>query len=231
MSRAEEIAAGLAGVRARVAAACAAAGRDPGAVTLVAVSKTFPAQDVRLAAALGAQNFGENRDQEARAKAVALADLDLRWHFVGRLQRNKCRSVARYADVVHSLDRPELIDALDAGAASAGRRITALVQVSLDGEPGRGGAAGDDVPRLADRIAGCGHLRLGGLMAVAPRGGDPAAFCRLAELAATLRTTHPDARTISAGMSGDLEDAVRAGATLVRVGTAVFGGRPPMLLR
>jgi pyridoxal phosphate enzyme (YggS family) len=226
VTRAEEIAAGLAAVRARIDAACAAAGRASEEVTLVAVTKTFPASDVRLLADLGITDVGENRDQEARDKHAACADLPLRWHFVGRLQRNKARSVASYADVVHSVDRPELVTALAAAAAASRRAVTALVQVSLDSAPGRGGALPDDVPLLADKIAAAAGLRLGGVMAVAPLDADAdGAFASLAAVAAVVRDRHPDARIVSAGMSGDLEEAIRHGATHVRVGTALLGRR------
>jgi pyridoxal phosphate enzyme (YggS family) len=180
--------------------------------------------DVALLRDLGVGDVGENRDQEARAKAAAVPDV--RWHFVGQLQRNKCRSVAAYADVVHSVDRPELVAALAAGAHRAGRLIDVLVQVGLDDDAGRGGARVEDVPSLADAVAGADGLRLGGVMAVAPLAADPdAAFARLAEVAARLQATHPRADAISAGMSGDLEAAIRYGATHVRVGTALLGGR------
>lgn len=230
MSRAGGLAAGLAEVEGRLAAACAAAGRRRDEVTLVAVGKTWPASDLRLLAGLGVRDFAESRDQEARPKATELADLGLRWHFVGRLQTNKCRSVAGYAGVVHSVDRAAVVAALGAGARRAGRTVTALVQVSLDGDLDRGGVPADGVPVLADAVAGEGGLLLGGLMAVAPLGAEPsAAFDRLAELAAHLRAAHPGATMISAGMSGDLEVAVRAGSTHVRIGTALFGGRPAIL--
>lgn len=220
---------GLATVRARLRAACAEAGRPPGDVTLVAVTKTFPARDVRLLAELGVTDVGENRDQEAREKAAACADLPLRWHFVGQLQTNKARSVARYADWVHAVDRPRLVSALDTAAARAGRRLTCLVQVALDDETGRGGALPSDVGALADAVAGAGSLELGGVMAVAPLGGDPrAAFARLAEVAEGVRATHPQARAVSAGMSADLEEAVLCGATHVRVGSALLGNRPSL---
>jgi hypothetical protein len=224
-TRTAEIAANLAALRSRIAAACATAGRDPGAVTLVAVTKTFPAGDVRRLLALGVPDVGENRDQEARAKAAAVPDA--RWHFVGRLQRNKCRSVASYAAMVHSLDRAELVAALDAAALRAGRApLDVLVQVSLDGDPSRGGALVAEVPRLAAATAGAAGLRFAGLMAVAPLGADPLpAFTRLADLAADLRRDHPNATILSAGMSADLEAALRCGATHVRIGTALLGGR------
>ncbi|MEW2356597.1 YggS family pyridoxal phosphate-dependent enzyme [Spirillospora sp. NPDC029432] len=224
--RRDELAANLADVRARIAAACAAAGRDPAEVTLVAVTKTFPASDVRLLAGLGVTDVAENRDQEAAPKAAETADLPLTRHFVGQLQTNKTRSVAAYADVVESVDRPRLVTALSTAAVKAGRTLRCLVQVSLDEAEGRGGAAPADVPGLAAAIADAEGLEPGGVMAVAPLGADPApAFERLAGIAASLRSEHPDAGAISAGMSGDLEVAIACGATHVRVGTALLGGR------
>ncbi|MFA1548062.1 YggS family pyridoxal phosphate-dependent enzyme [Actinomadura chokoriensis] len=229
--RTAELAEGLAAVRARIAAACAAAGRDENEITLIAVTKTFPASDVRLLAGLGLTEVAENRDQEARPKAAECADLPLTWHFVGRLQTNKARAVAGYADVVHSVDRSRLVSALSESAVRAGRTLRCLVQVSLEedaagGPAGRGGAAPDAVPGLADEIAGAAGLRLGGVMAVAPLGADPLpAFTRLAGLAGEIRRNHPDARIVSAGMSGDLEQAIACGATHLRVGTALLGGR------
>ncbi|MGZ6827198.1 MAG: YggS family pyridoxal phosphate-dependent enzyme [Mycobacteriales bacterium] len=226
--RRDELAANLAEVERRIARACAAAGRDRSEVTLVAVTKTWPAEDCALLRDLGVTELAENRDQEARAKAAAVDGV--RWHFVGQLQTNKARSVASYADVVHSVDRPELVEALGRGAVRAGRTVEALLQVGLD-EPGapdghRGGARPADLPRLADLVAGTDGLRLGGLMAVAPLGADPApAFARLRELSERLRASHPAAATVSAGMSGDLEAAVAAGSTHLRIGTAVLGHR------
>lgn len=230
--RSEELASSLARVRDRIERACAGAGRNPTEVTLVVVTKTFPAADVARLAALGVTDVGENRDQEAAPKAAALADLDLRWHFVGQLQRNKARSVAGYADVVHSLDRPGLAQALDRGAEQAGRRIRVLVQVDLGqadqaAAGGRGGASPDAVGALADEVAATSALMLKGVMAVAPLGLDPAvAFARLAQVAARLRADHPQATWVSAGMSGDIEQAVLAGATHLRVGSAILGHRP-----
>jgi len=229
--RHDQLAAGLQAVRARVAAACAGAGRDPAAVTLIVVTKTFPAADVRALAGLGVTDVGENREQEATAKAAACADLGLAWHFIGQLQTNKAAAVARYAAVVHSVDRERLVAALDAGAARAGRSVTALVQVDLQDPPdaGRGGAAPREVTALAEAVAAAEHLELGGVMAVAPQGADPdQAFARLAEVAAAVRAVHPAARMLSAGMSADLEAAIRHGATHVRIGTAVLGRRPAL---
>ena len=227
--RRADIAAGLQRVRERVAVAADAAGRAAGELTLVVVTKTFPATDVAHLAALGVRDVGENRDQEAAAKADACAGLDLVWHFVGRLQGNKARSVARYAQVVHSVDRTRLAEALGAGARAAQREVTALVQVSLDGDPRRGGAPAEDLPALAAAIAGTEGLRLGGVMAVPAVGADArAAYDRLVELSSVLCKDHPDATIVSAGMSGDLEAAVAAGATHLRVGVAVLGSRPPL---
>jgi PLP dependent protein len=221
----------LRAVRARVDAAARATGRDPESVGLVAVSKTWPAESVRALAALGHRDFGENRVQELLGKAAELPDLPVRWHFVGQLQRNKAASVARRADVVHSVDRAPLVTALDRAAGERSGPLDVLLQVDLGGPEGegaaRGGAAPVELPALADAVAAAPGLRLRGLMAVAPRGTGPGpAFDRLAELAQRLRADHPEAVELSAGMSGDLEQAVAAGATLVRVGTAIFGSRP-----
>ena len=225
-------------VRARIAAAATAAGRDPAGVTLVAVTKTFPATDVLHLAAVGVGDIGENRDQEAAPKAaeVAAAGVRVRWHFVGHLQRNKCRSVVRYADVVQSVDSVHLAGALDAAAGRVRERpLSTLVQVSIDGDVRRGGAlvGGDDpdreLDRVAEAVAGAPGLRLDGLMAVAPMRWRPAdAFERLAEIFTRLRVDHPTAGILSAGMSGDFEAAIAAGATHVRVGTALLGNRPPL---
>ncbi|MEV5754176.1 YggS family pyridoxal phosphate-dependent enzyme [Actinoallomurus sp. NPDC052308] len=225
-SREDQLTANLAAVRERVAKACAAAGRSVDEVTVIAVTKTFPASDVRLLSGLGVTDVAENRDQEASAKAAECRDLPLRWHFVGQLQTNKVRSVASYSDVVHSVDRERLVTALSRAATQADRSLHCLVQVALDDAEGRGGVRPGGVPALADAIASTPGLTLGGVMAVAPLGGDPAAaFGRLAEVAAALRAAHPGATMISAGMSGDLEEAVACGATHVRVGTALLGGR------
>ena len=226
LGRADELARNLAALEQRLAAACAAAGRGREEVTLIAVTKTHPVADVEALRDLGVREVGENRDQEAREKAALVTGV--RWHFVGAVQSNKARSVASYADVVHSVDRPGLVDALSAGAQRAGRELDVLLQVSLDGDPHRGGALPADVPALADAAAGAAGLRLAGVMAVAPLGEDPAAaFDRLAEVAARLREAHSGATTISAGMTGDLEVAIEKGATHVRVGTALLGRRPP----
>ena len=225
-----QLAAQLAQVQARIAAAAEAARRAPEDVTLVVVTKTWPASDVLLLAGLGVTDVAENRDQEARAKCDATAGHGLRWHFVGQLQRNKARSVASYADVVQSLDRPELATALDRAAGERGRTLRVLIQVNLDSHepPGstRGGVGPAEVLALAAHVAGCRSLQISGVMGVAPLGSDPRpAFDRLQAVSLALRGEHPGARVMSAGMSGDLEAAIAAGATHVRVGTAVLGGR------
>jgi PLP dependent protein len=229
-ARAGELSANLQALRARIATACAAAGRQAGDVTLIAITKTFPASDVRLLAGLGVTDVGENRDQEAAQKAAECADVDppLRWHFVGQLQVNKCKSVVRYADVVHSVDRSRLIGALGSRTRAVGRVLTCLIQVDLDPrpDPGRGGASPGDVPALAAEVAATSGLLLGGVMAIAPLGAPPRpAFRRLAEVSAVVRAAHPAATMISAGMTGDLEEAIAEGATHVRVGTALLGSR------
>jgi pyridoxal phosphate enzyme (YggS family) len=229
VTRRAEIAAGLAAVDDRVRRACVAADRDPADVTVVVVTKSFGTSDIRLLTALGVRDIGENRDQEAAAKAAECSDLPLTWHFVGQLQTNKARSVARYASVVHSVDRPRLVEALARAAVASGRRMGCLVQVSLQAHPtpGRGGAAGTEVLELADAIATADNLRLLGVMAVAPLEVDPAAaFDRLARIATAVREQHPSATWISAGMSEDLEPAIAAGATHLRVGSAILGRRP-----
>ncbi|HYF73434.1 MAG TPA: YggS family pyridoxal phosphate-dependent enzyme [Nocardioides sp.] len=227
--RRDQLAANLETVHGRIAAACADAGRAAAEVRLVVVTKFFPASDVRLLAELGVTDVGENRHQEAEAKAAECAELGLRWHFIGGLQSNKAAAVAAYADVVESVDRVKLVGPLERGAERRGRAVDVLLQVSLDppGVAGRSGADRDDLPPLAAAVAEAAGLRLRGLMAVAPLGEDPAsAFERLALIQRDFLTDHPDATWLSAGMSGDLEHAIRVGATHVRVGSAVLGSRP-----
>jgi pyridoxal phosphate enzyme (YggS family) len=226
--RRAQLAASLAEVGERIARACAEAGRPAGSVTLTAVTKTYPASDVLLLAGLGVTDVGENRDQEAAPKvaAVRAEGVGLRWHYIGQLQRNKAKSVAGYADVVESVDSERLVTALDRAAAGRGSPLEVLVQVSIDGDPERGGAAGDDIGRISDAVASSDGLRLGGLMAVAPLGWEPdRAFARLAELRSRLLSAHPGATVLSAGMSGDLEAAIRHGATHVRIGSSLLGMR------
>jgi PLP dependent protein len=227
-ARLAKLAGNLAEVRGRIEAACAAAGRPVQDVQLIAVTKTFPPTDVVLLSRLGIQDFGENKDQEAapKAAAVAAAGLRPRWHFVGQLQVNKVASVVSYTDLVHSVDRPRLVRALGHRATLAGREIGCLVQVSLDGAEGRGGAGPDQVLDLAGEIDAEPALSLAGVMAVAPL-GQPArpAYARLRQIADSVRSAFPGAIAISAGMSDDLGEAIAEGATHVRIGTALLGGR------
>jgi pyridoxal phosphate enzyme (YggS family) len=229
--RRDEVAANLARLRDRIAGACARVGRDPDEVTLTVVTKFFPASDVRLLAELGVRHVGENRHQEAAAKAAECADLDLTWHFIGGLQSNKAAAVATYADVVESVDRAKLLRGLTGGAHQRGRTVDCLVQVSLDppGAPAsrRAGADPDDVVALAEQVRAAEGLRLRGVMAVAPLGADPvAAFAKFAAIGVRVRDVDPGATWISAGMSGDFEAAIESGATHVRIGSAVLGSRP-----
>lgn len=248
-SRRAGLAAALDRVRTRVAAAEAAATRPPGSVSLVVVTKTYPVSDVALLVGLGVRAVGESREPEAGDKALALAGASsgtstggapLEWHQVGQVQTRAARAVARWADVVHSVDRPRLVAALERGAEQAGRRLRVLVQVGLDapevtdalreaGRAPRGGVAPAGVAALAGSIAGCAHLELVGLTGVAPREGGPErAYDALQAASAALVRDHPGAWWISAGTSADLEVAVARGATLVRVGTAILGERPAM---
>jgi pyridoxal phosphate enzyme (YggS family) len=229
--RKAELAKALEQVEARVRRACEAARRARDEVRMLAVTKTFPASDAALLADLGLTDLAENRDQEAGAKVAEVTELrpaaPIRWHMVGRLQRNKARSVVRWADEVQSVDSIRLAGALGKAVLAEGRpRLDVLVQASIDGDPARGGCPLPELDELAAYIARTGGLRLRGVMAVAPLGADPApAFERLARAAEQLRRDHPGATELSAGMSADLEQAIRHGSTCVRVGTALLGGR------
>jgi pyridoxal phosphate enzyme (YggS family) len=231
--RRDELRAGLERVHRRIAAACRSVDRDPAQLRLIVVTKGFPVSDVALLAGLGVSDFGESRDQEARRKVAELPGRTEsagrpRWHFVGRLQQNKCRSVATYADTVHSVDRAQLVAGLDSGAHRAGRRVGVFVQVSVDNDPGRGGATVDDAVMLADQVALTANLDLLGVMTVAPMDADPdAVFAELQDVSSQVHARHPDATAISAGMSADLEAAIRQGATHLRVGSALLGRRRP----
>jgi pyridoxal phosphate enzyme (YggS family) len=227
--RHDEIAAGLAAVRERVDRACAEAGRSTEDITTIVVTKFFPSSDIRMLADLGVRHVGENRHQEAVEKAAECADLDLDWHFIGALQSNKAAAVAGYADAVHSVDRAKLVGGLSRGAQGRDQEIDCLVQVSLDPPEasGRSGVAIGEISGLAERILDADGLRLRGVMGVAPLGGDAReAFDKLAECAAVVRQLEPEATWISSGMSIDLEEAIAAGATHLRIGSAVLGPRP-----
>ena len=216
----------LAEVDGSIADAASSVGRDPSEITRIVVTKFHPAALVRDLYALGVRNVAENRQQEFQAKRDELTDLDdLRWHFVGQVQSKKARAVRRAADVVHSVDRDKLVAALDASGEGP---LDVLVQINLTDDPNRGGVRDGDAPRLAEAIVRSSSLRLRGVMAVAPLDEDPGrAFERLAGISACVRTVAPDARWISAGMSGDFAEAIAHGATHLRIGTAITGNRPP----
>lgn len=220
-----ELADRLASVDGRIADAAREAGRDPAELTRIVVTKFHPASLVRELAQLGVRDVGENRHQEAAAKAAELAGLELRWHFVGQLQRNKARAVRSYAASVHSLDRPELADALDR-AGDGAPPLDVFLELNLTDDPGRGGVAPDEVERLAEHVLTLPTLRLRGVMAVAPLGAEPrGAFARVRAASERVSALAPDARAISAGMSGDFRAAILEGATHLRIGTAITGKR------
>ncbi len=223
MSAAPELAERYAAVTAGIAEACAAAGRAPEEITLVVVTKFHPAQLIRELVELGVRHVGENRHQDAAPKAAELADLPLTWHFVGQLQSNKAKAVARYADVIHSVDRASLVTAL----AGAERAVDVFLEVNLTDDPGRGGVAPSEVERLAEQVLATERLRLRGVMGVAPLDEDArSAFARLRAIGERVRTIAPHATDLSAGMSGDYAEAIAEGATHLRIGTAITGKRP-----
>jgi pyridoxal phosphate enzyme (YggS family) len=230
MSRRALVAKNLHAVEARIGAACAAAGRAREDVMLIVVTKTYPASDVELLVELGVTDIGENRHPEAARKLADVAGPVPRLHFIGSLQTNKASAVARYADVVQSVDRPRLVEALSRGAELAGRELGCLVQVDFgDSGLGRSGVAPDEAEALADRVAGSPGLRLDGVMTVAPLGEEPrASFDALAQISEKVRRRHPAATVISAGMSEDFEPAIQSGATHLRVGRLILGERVPL---
>jgi PLP dependent protein len=229
--RRAQIAERLAGVRGRMADAARAGGRDPDEISLVVVTKTWPVSDIEILLDLGVQDIGENKHQEAheKAKVLSAAGREVRWHFVGQVQSNKAGKITAYADVVHSVDSVQVAQRLNSGAHRHDRRVSCLVQVNLDEAPeraGRGGAEPTEVDEIAATIDTAGMLDLAGVMGVAPLGGDPvAAYRRLVEASRRMSAAHPSATLVSAGMSDDFETAIKAGATHVRVGSAVLGER------
>jgi pyridoxal phosphate enzyme (YggS family) len=233
LREAEAIAASFARVRARIAAACARVGRDSGDVTLLPVTKTVPPERLRAAFAAGLTRFGENKVQEARGKAEALADLPVAWSLIGHLQTNKAKYVARFAAGVQSLDSLRVAEALDRRLQAEGRAIDVLVQVNTSGEASKYGLPPEDVPAFLRELPAFSALRVRGLMTLAVfssrAGRVRACFVRLRELRDRLRQDAASGvalAELSMGMSGDFEIAVEEGATLVRIGQAIFGPRP-----
>ncbi|MCM6763224.1 YggS family pyridoxal phosphate-dependent enzyme [Rathayibacter sp. ZW T2_19] len=207
----------------RVADAARSAGRDPGEITTIVVTKFHPVRLVRDLLDLGVVDFGENRHQEAQEKAAELTGTPARWHFIGQLQSKKARQARRYASSVHSVDRLALVPLLDAGEDP----LDVFLQVNLTDDPERGGAVPDDVEPLAGALSAAPHLVLKGVMAVAPLGEDPrSAFARLRGLSERVRAVDPSATAVSAGMSNDFAEAIAEGATHLRIGSAITGNRP-----
>jgi pyridoxal phosphate enzyme (YggS family) len=238
MTRRDQLTDALANLRTRLARAAEAAGRKLDEIELLPITKFHPASDIGILAELGCSAFGESRDQEATRKIgeMGAAAADIRWHMVGQIQRNKARSVAAWAHVVHSVDSEKLVTTLGRAAEQAldeGTRRAPLqvyLQLSLDGDESRGGidiGNTDRVDQLADAVNASGGLAFAGFMAVPPLGADPdEAFARLAAERARVQNTYQHHLGLSAGMSGDLEVAVKHGSTCVRVGTALLGPRP-----
>lgn len=222
-----ELAARLSAIDEKIADAARLAGRDAGDITRIVVTKFHPAALVRDLHALGVREVGENRQQELSAKTAELGDIDdLRWHFIGQAQTNKAAAIRRSADVVHSIDRDRLADALHR-AAEGDRILDVLVQINLTEDPGRGGVAPDAARALAEHVLSLSSLRMRGVMAVAPLDEEPAsAFERLRTVADGIRSLDPAADWISAGMTGDFTEAIFAGATHLRIGSAITGPRP-----
>ncbi|MFJ4045541.1 YggS family pyridoxal phosphate-dependent enzyme [Microbacterium sp. NPDC089987] len=216
----------LSAIDERIADAARRAGRDPGEITRIVVTKFHPASLVRELHELGVTDVGENRQQEMTAKRAALEKLDVRWHFIGQAQTNKAASIRRDADVVHSVDRAKLADALHRADAD-GHPLDVLVQVNLTEDAARGGSAVSEAESLAEHVLALPSLRLRGVMAVAPLDEEPSrAFARLRDVADRIRALAPEAAWISAGMTGDFEAAIDAGATHLRIGSAITGPRP-----
>ena len=223
-NRVDELRLGLEATRERIDHACQQAGRSSNDVTVVVVTKTYPVSDVEILQELGVTDVGENKDQEAGPKREQMTHQGLRWHAVGQVQSNKAKTVTQWADVVHSVDRVSLVQAFDRVVVPTS--IQALVQVSLDGDPDRGGCMIADLAVVAEALAGSSTLSLAGVMAVAPLGVEPSrAFGDLWNISQRLQGAFPQATWISAGMTQDFEAAIAAGATHVRIGSAILGNR------
>ena len=228
MDRMLELQANLQDVEREISDACIAANRNRADITLIAVTKTWPASDVDLLAGLGVTDVGENRDQEAKPKHDEVQATNLIWHAIGQLQTNKAKSVAAWADVVHSVDRMDLVTALTKAVSERESPLGVLIQANLDPEPtdNRGGALPNELMALAEAISNCSGLKLQGVMGVAPLAGDDAlAFARLQDFALEIQRAFPEANWISAGMSGDFATALKYGATHLRIGSSILGKR------
>jgi pyridoxal phosphate enzyme (YggS family) len=228
MDRMLELQANLQDVEREISDACIAANRNRADITLIAVTKTWPASDVDLLAGLGVTDVGENRDQEAKPKHDEVQATNLIWHAIGQLQTNKAKSVAAWADVVHSVDRMDLVTALTKAVSERESPLGVLIQANLDPEPtdNRGGALPNELMALAEAVSNCSGLKLQGVMGVAPLARDDAlAFARLQDFALEIQGAFPEANWISAGMSGDFATALKYGATHLRIGSSILGKR------
>ena len=220
-TRKAEIAGNLQEVKERINLAAQSINRDPAEIELIVVTKTFPISDIEILRDLGELNFGENRDQEAGPKAQAIPAT---WHFQGQIQSNKIKSICEWADVIHSISSEKEILKF----AQSARKHKVFLQVSLDGQAGRGGASRSDLAQLADLVNESNNLELLGLMAVAPLGTEPEkAFADLAQINQGFKSQFPNSKYLSAGMSGDFEAAIKFGATHIRVGSSILGSRSP----
>jgi pyridoxal phosphate enzyme (YggS family) len=220
-TRKAEIARNLQEVKERIDLAAQSINRDPAEIELIVVTKTFPISDIEILRDLGELNFGENRDQEAGPKAQAIPAT---WHFQGQIQSNKIKSICEWADVIHSISSEKEILKF----AQSARKHQLFLQVSLDGQAGRGGASRSDLAQLADLVNESNNLELLGLMAVAPLGTEPEkAFADLAQINQGFKSQFPNSKYLSAGMSGDFEAAIKFGATHIRVGSSILGSRSP----
>ena len=228
-NRLRDIQSNLEKINSRIAAACAISKRNVSEITLIAVTKTYPASDVDLLKQLGIENVGENKDQEAAGKMSQVKE-KFSWHFIGQLQSNKAKSVVTYADLIHSVDRLSLAKELQKSASAITKKQKVLIQVDLDQsgpDASRGGVWPADLAELAQFISQSENLELAGLMSVAPLGENPSeAFQRLAQIRSDFLKNYPNAVTLSAGMSEDLEAAIEHGATHLRIGSALLGERP-----
>lgn len=221
-NRREEIASSLARVHEEIDESARAAGRRREDITLICVTKTYPASDVEILASLGECNFGENRIQEGLEKSSLVTG---RWHFQGQIQSNKIKHLVKWADVIHSIDDLNHLEEIDRRSE---RKIDTFIQVTLDSTPGRGGVEPSRLAAFADAVASLTNLNLLGIMAVAPLGEDPArAFARLADIHQNFLRDHPESPYLSAGMSGDFQKAIAHGATHIRVGSSILGSRNP----
>lgn len=226
VDRRDEIAQSLNDVRARVEQATAKAGRSPESVTLIAVTKTYPASDVEILFDCGVRDFGENRSAEGAEKSALVTG---HWHFQGQIQSNKIAAISRWANTVHSLDQLSHVAKFDrAVGEESGKRCEIFIQLSLDGDPTRAGISGAELLTLGEAVMQAANLDLMGLMAVPPVEADPeAAFAEVAEQAERFRIEFPSATSLSAGMSGDYEIAIAYGATHIRIGSQILGPRTP----